>query len=214
MEDQSNMVLRQYKCPPVQYVMPNLSFASAMYAQNMNITCLILSNKIGNCSERICKLLFESQIGAPSLLIVKKRPHPLLGSNLRPRSEHSTLSRFMRAWWIRSARVRVNLCVCVCVLIYYNGLPLFTGFISPGRKGSFIVLCSGPLLSPSTHPTPTLHSSNLFTSRTQGFYNISLTSLWNVIIILSCHWGISKCLSWRKVSCWDGHSGGTHTQDR
>lgn len=133
--------------------------------------------------------------------MVKKSPHSLLGSNLRPRDRavstlHPTMTVSVHAGVVdplcsRQSEPKQQLRnLCVCVLIYYNGLPLFTGFISPGRKGSFIVLCSGPLLStstlPPTPPTPTLHSSNLFTSRTQGFYNISLTTLRNVIILLSC----------------------------
>lgn len=99
-------------------------------------------------------------------------------SNLRPRDRvvstlHPTMTVSVHAGVVdplcsRQSEPKQLRNLCVCVLIYHNGLPLFTGFISPGRKGSFIVLCSGPLLSPSNHPpstpTPMLHSSNLFTS--------------------------------------------------
>lgn len=149
--------------------MRNLSVSCAVYVQKigiaMNITCFILSNKIGNCSERICKLLFGLQNWSAIANCEEKSASPpgFEPATPRPRSEHSTPDHDCLGSWIRSARVTVNLCLCVCVLIYYNGLPLFTGFISPGRKGSFIVLCSDPL------PLP-LHSYHAHASFIKSVY--------------------------------------------
>lgn len=96
----------------------------------MNITCLILTNKIGNSSERIftgfVNYYLGRKIGAP-LLMVKKSPHLFLGSNLRPRDRavstlHPTMTVSVHAGVVdllcsRQSEPKQqlrNLCVCVC----------------------------------------------------------------------------------------------------
>lgn len=113
--------------------MRNLSVSCAMYAQKigivMNITCSILTNKIGNCSERtfteFVNYYLGRKIGAP--LMAKKSPHPLLGSNLRPHdravstlyptmtvSVHAGVVDLLCSRQSEPKQQLRNLCVCVC----------------------------------------------------------------------------------------------------
>lgn len=130
------------------------------------IRYLLDTNKIGNCSERIF-----TEFGAP-LLTVKKSPHPLLGSNLRPRDHavstlQPTMTVSVHAGVVDPLCSRQSepkqqlrdLCVYVCVEILQRPSVVYRVHLAR-KKGEFYssVFGSSPFpLLPS--PTPHAHAS-------------------------------------------------------